>query len=69
MAMDLRIASYNTAWSGAWATELITSGIGFHSRALQAQPVRLPELEDRTPMPSETEPSDHLPIAARLMRT
>lgn len=40
----------------------------FHSRALQAQPVRLPELEDRTPMPSESEPSDHLPIAARLMR-
>lgn len=41
----------------------------FHSRALQAQPDRLPELADRTPMPSEAEPSDHLPIAARLLRT
>jgi endonuclease/exonuclease/phosphatase family metal-dependent hydrolase len=41
----------------------------FHSRALRAQPDRLPELDDRTPMPSETEPSDHLPIAARLLRT
>lgn len=40
----------------------------FHSRALRAQPDRLPELDDRTPMPSETEPSDHLPIAARLLR-
>ncbi|CAM3627773.1 endonuclease/exonuclease/phosphatase family protein [Corallococcus soli] len=40
----------------------------FHSRELQAQPVRLPELDDRTPMPSETEPSDHLPITARLLR-
>lgn len=38
----------------------------FHSRALRAEPVRLPELDARTPMPSETEPSDHLPIAARL---
>ncbi|MDY7230403.1 endonuclease/exonuclease/phosphatase family protein [Hyalangium rubrum] len=40
----------------------------FHSRALQAQPVRLLELDAQTPMPSETEPSDHLPIAARLLR-
>nr|WP_246357365.1 endonuclease/exonuclease/phosphatase family protein [Pyxidicoccus fallax] len=40
----------------------------FHSRALRAQPDRLPELDDRTPLPSETEPSDHLPISARLLR-
>jgi mRNA deadenylase 3'-5' endonuclease subunit Ccr4 len=40
----------------------------FHSRTLRAQPDRLPELDDRTPMPSETEPSDHLPIAARLLK-
>jgi mRNA deadenylase 3'-5' endonuclease subunit Ccr4 len=39
----------------------------FHSRALRSQPARLPELDDRTPMPSETEPSDHLPICARLL--
>lgn len=39
----------------------------FHSRALRAQPDRLPELEDKTPLPSDTEPSDHLPIAARLL--
>lgn len=39
----------------------------FHSPALQAQPDRLPELGDWTPMPSEAEPSDHLPISARLL--
>ncbi|MGE6761765.1 endonuclease/exonuclease/phosphatase family protein [Corallococcus interemptor] len=38
----------------------------FHSRALRAWPDRLPLLEALTPMPSEQEPSDHLPIAARL---
>jgi mRNA deadenylase 3'-5' endonuclease subunit Ccr4 len=37
-----------------------------HSSALHAQPDPLPPLEADTPMPSEQEPSDHLPIAARL---
>ncbi|MBN8232733.1 endonuclease/exonuclease/phosphatase family protein [Corallococcus macrosporus] len=40
----------------------------FHSSALRALPDRLTTLDARTPMPSEQEPSDHLPIAARLMR-
>ncbi|NPD23017.1 endonuclease/exonuclease/phosphatase family protein [Corallococcus exiguus] len=40
----------------------------FHSSALRAQPDALPALEEHTPMPSEQEPSDHLPISARLLR-
>ncbi|RKH22677.1 hypothetical protein D7V77_26375 [Corallococcus sp. CA041A] len=40
----------------------------FHSTALRAQPDALPALEEQTPMPSEQEPSDHLPISARLLR-
>lgn len=40
----------------------------FHSSVLRAQPDRLPPLEALTPMPSEQEPSDQLPIAARLLR-
>ncbi|RKI40798.1 hypothetical protein D7Y27_19925 [Corallococcus sp. AB004] len=40
----------------------------FHSSALRAQPDALPALEEQTPMPSEQEPSDHLPISARLLR-
>ncbi|NOK22942.1 endonuclease/exonuclease/phosphatase family protein [Corallococcus carmarthensis] len=40
----------------------------FHSSALRAQPDPLPVVEAQTPLPSEQEPSDHLPIAARLLR-
>ncbi|NOK38887.1 hypothetical protein HMI49_37445 [Corallococcus exercitus] len=40
----------------------------FHSSALRAWPDRLPALDARTPLPSEQEPSDHLPISARLHR-
>ncbi len=36
----------------------------FHTPDLAAGPVPLPAIDDRTPLPSEAEPSDHLPIAA-----
>jgi mRNA deadenylase 3'-5' endonuclease subunit Ccr4 len=39
-----------------------------HSPALRAVPDALPVLEADTPLPSEQEPSDHLPICARLTR-
>ncbi|MFY1825013.1 endonuclease/exonuclease/phosphatase family protein [Myxococcus fulvus] len=40
----------------------------FHSRALSARPVAPPVIDDRTPLPSEQEPSDHLPLVAALRR-
>ncbi|AFE05194.1 hypothetical protein COCOR_03385 [Corallococcus coralloides DSM 2259] len=40
----------------------------FHSAALRARPDPLSALDERTPLPSEQEPSDHLPICARLLR-
>jgi mRNA deadenylase 3'-5' endonuclease subunit Ccr4 len=36
----------------------------FFRGPLSAEPDRLPEIDDVTPLPSETEPSDHLPICA-----
>jgi mRNA deadenylase 3'-5' endonuclease subunit Ccr4 len=36
----------------------------FFRGPLAAQPAPLPEIDDETPLPSETEPSDHLPISA-----
>lgn len=38
----------------------------FHSSALTSQPAELPPIGDETPLPSETEPSDHLPISADI---
>ena len=38
----------------------------FHSSACRSQPEPLPMIDDETPLPSETEPSDHLPILATL---
>lgn len=38
----------------------------FHSPSLASVPTALPEIDDETPLPSETEPSDHLAISAAL---
>ncbi len=38
----------------------------FHSEAFVSKPTPLPEIADVTPLPSEIEPSDHLPISADL---
>lgn len=39
-----------------------------HTADFRATPTPLPEITDDTPLPSENEPSDHLPIEARLDR-
>lgn len=39
-----------------------------HTPDFKATPNALPAITDDTPLPSETEPSDHLPIEARLDR-
>jgi endonuclease/exonuclease/phosphatase family metal-dependent hydrolase len=39
-----------------------------HTPDFVASPVALPAVDDGTPLPSETSPSDHLPIEARLDR-
>lgn len=36
----------------------------FHTPGLRAEPVPIPPIDGSTPLPSEREPSDHLPIAA-----
>jgi mRNA deadenylase 3'-5' endonuclease subunit Ccr4 len=38
----------------------------FHTAGLLAEPARLMEIDDLTPLPSSDEPSDHLAIVARL---
>jgi len=38
----------------------------FHTANLTSQPVAIPAIDDHTPLPSETEPSDHLPITVRF---
>ena len=38
----------------------------FHTPAFDSEPTPLPEIDNETPLPSETEPSDHLPIQAVL---
>lgn len=38
----------------------------FHAPELRLEPVPIPSIGDRTPLPSESEPSDHLAIAARV---
>lgn len=38
----------------------------FHSASLRAEPVPLPSIGDRTPLPSASEPSDHLPVVAHF---
>jgi mRNA deadenylase 3'-5' endonuclease subunit Ccr4 len=38
----------------------------FHSASLASAADSLPPIDDETPLPSETEPSDHLPISATL---
>ncbi len=38
----------------------------FHTPNLASEPGHLPVIDDQTPLPSETEPSDHLPLTARL---
>jgi len=40
-----------------------------HTADFAATPAPLPAVADDTPLPSETEPSDHLPIEVRLDRT
>lgn len=40
-----------------------------HSPELQAAPVPLPALADDTPLPSASEPSDHLPLEVRVERS
>ncbi|MBX3234000.1 MAG: endonuclease/exonuclease/phosphatase family protein [Labilithrix sp.] len=40
-----------------------------HTAELRATPSPLPPIADDTPLPSATEPSDHLPIEVRLDRT
>lgn len=37
-----------------------------HSESLVARGLPAPEVTDRTPLPSETEPSDHLPLVAEF---
>ena len=39
----------------------------FHSGSLQSQPGRLLEIEDLTPLPSATEPSDHIAVIATFV--
>lgn len=38
----------------------------FHTAAFDSEPTPLPRIDDKTPLPSETEPSDHLWISAIL---
>jgi len=38
----------------------------FHTAQFDSEPMPLPQIDDETPLPSETEPSDHLPIRATL---
>jgi len=38
----------------------------FHTAEFESEPMPLPRIDDVTPLPSETEPSDHLPICATL---
>lgn len=38
----------------------------FHAPELRLEPVPIPPIGDETPLPSESEPSDHLAIAARV---
>lgn len=38
----------------------------FHAPELRLTPVPIPPIGDQTPLPSESEPSDHLAIAARV---
>lgn len=38
----------------------------FFRGPLSAEPAALPEINDETPLPSDTEPSDHLPISAEF---
>ncbi len=39
-----------------------------HTKDLRAKPIALPFVDDRTPLPSESEPSDHLAIGADFAR-
>lgn len=39
-----------------------------HTADFKATPTALPRVEDDTPLPSESEPSDHIPVQARLDR-
>ncbi len=39
----------------------------FHSTQIASSPVKLPDIDDTTPLPSEVEPSDHLAIMASLV--
>jgi mRNA deadenylase 3'-5' endonuclease subunit Ccr4 len=38
----------------------------FHDRALRAEPVALPVVDDHTPLPGPAQPSDHVAVLARL---
>jgi mRNA deadenylase 3'-5' endonuclease subunit Ccr4 len=38
----------------------------FNTRGLKSEPLPLPPIGDTTPLPSDDEPSDHLPVVARL---
>ncbi|HEX5082581.1 MAG TPA: endonuclease/exonuclease/phosphatase family protein [Blastocatellia bacterium] len=40
----------------------------FHTPGLSAEPARLMEIDDLTPLPSADEPSDHLPIMAAFRK-
>src|SRR5262245_7884071 len=40
----------------------------FHTPGLSAEPARLMEIDDLTPLPSADEPSDHLPIMATFRK-
>jgi endonuclease/exonuclease/phosphatase family metal-dependent hydrolase len=40
----------------------------FHTPALRAEPARLMEIDDLTPLPSADEPSDHLAIMATFRK-
>jgi hypothetical protein len=38
----------------------------FYDRRLRAEPMALPVVEDHTPLPGPTQPSDHVAVLARL---
>lgn len=39
----------------------------FHTKNLKAEPAKLMEIDDLTPLPSEVEPSDHLAVSAIVL--
>jgi len=65
----LRSADFEPAHAGVFSCN--SNGVAklidyVFSRGLRAEPIAPPVIDDETPLPSEEEPSDHLPLAVRF---